>query len=587
MDATLTEEEQKALDKQELHNFKPDPGKEGEFTTAIWNVNGVGALMRKGALRSFLTRHSPDVIALSEIKISLKKLNRARAIHMLLRAFGYLHCYWHPMTTGHGGLHGTAIFCKTEPNQVIRGWAHEPEKTDGDGRVITAVFDTHTMVHTYTPCSTWPEKKLTAKWTRAKAKAKDQRRRTFDTRLRKHAEHMQRVTGKPLVLCGDLNVTAKDEDHDLKKPCIWTYPGHKTWERAGFHQRNHRLGLKDVYRHFVPQATAEDHTQWQSESDYIRGRGQRIDYVLASEELLGGDTKTSTGHTAPQITRISLDQRMQGSDHCPLFFTVKAGSQQQSEQGDQETNLPTAQETLEDDDMQEVKMPADKEEEVEHRQREPPPRLRDKGDTKRQYHTMTATPLTKSEFDALPSMAMHTQPDPNDMATFSQDEYPECLSNPHDHSFDTFADSAAPLFTSVDSADVTSTKTTAVARLMQCKAMTASVPTSWTQAGLGDKARLKTLWDTGASYTILSCEAYRRLRDTDGGPISTVTTRRRNTIVHAGKRRHRQTYGETPATPSFRNGQSQAPGMGDEGRTVRPHPGSRLLLEVGRCFPLY
>jgi hypothetical protein len=333
--------------------------------------------------------------------------------------------------------------------------------------------------------------------------------------------------------------------------------------------------------------TAEDHTQWQSESDYIRGRGQRIDYVLASEELLRGDTKTSTGHTAPQITGISLDQRMQGSDHCPLFFTVKAGSQQQSEQGDQETNLPIAQEALEDDDMQEVKMPADKEEEVEHRQREPPPRLRDKGDTKRQYHTMTATPLTKSEFDALPSMAMHTQPDPNDMATFSQDEYPECLSNPHDHSFDTFADSAAPLFTSVDSADVTSTKTTAVARLMQCKAMTASVPTSWTQAGLGDKARLKTLWDTGASYTILSYEAYRRLRDTDtryrlsrpGGVTPSFMLANGDIVKPMGKLQLHLRFG----TDRVKHRAWVMRGS----RTVRPHPGSRLLLEVGRCFPLY
>ena len=507
MNTTLTEEEQKTLKKQGIHNFKPNPGKEGEFTTAIWNVNGIGALVKKGALRRFLTRHNPDVIALSEIKISLKKLNRNRAIHLLLRAFGYLHCYWHPMTTGHGGLHGTALFCKTEPKQVIRGWAHDPEGSDGDGRVITAVFKTHVMIHTYTPCSTWPEKKMTEKWTRAKAKAKDRRRRTFDARLQRHTAYMKGKTRKPVILCGDMNVTAKKEDHDLRKPCIWTYPGHKPWEREDFHNRNRQLELVDVYRHFVPKATAEDHTQWQNESAYIRGHGQRIDYVLASNELLRESlTAPLTGQTAPHITRISLDQRMQGSDHCPLFFTMNTGSTLQSGEcspteipptqdehnGTTVTETPTSPDVAGTDSMN----PGDKR------------------DTKREHTTMSATPLTRSEFEALPSMAMHTEPDTGDIATYSHDEYPECLSNPHDHAFDTFADSTAPLFTSIDNSDVTSTKAATVASLMQCKAMTASVPTSWTQAGQGEEAKLKTLWDTGASYTILSYDAYRRLRDT-------------------------------------------------------------------------
>ena len=502
----LNEKEQKTAGAQQTLTPKPGtPRVDGELTTALWNVNGVGALVRKGALRRFLTKHNPDVIALGEIKISAKKLGRFHKLHTLLRTFGYAHCYWHPMTAGHGGLHGTAILCKVAPTEVIQGWAHEPGREDDEGRVITAVFDTHTMIHTYTPCSTWPEKKMTEKWTRAKAKAKDQRRRTFDVRLRKHTAHMRTRTKKPVVLCGDLNVTAKNEDHDLRKPCIWTYPGHKRWEREGFHQRNRQLGLTDVYRHFVPKATAEDHTQWQSESAYIRGHGQRIDYVLASKELLPGNPTSDPRHNAPQITQISLDQRMEGSDHCPMFFTVKANPTEHR-RDEKASDTPS--------DLG-VTASAEEATAEQPHHRETPPALKDKGDTKERNPALLAALMTKSEFDALPSMAMHTQPDADDMATYSQDDYPECLSNPHDHAFDKFADSTAPLFTSVDSADVTSTKAASVASLMQCKAMTASVPTSWTRAGKGEEAKLKTLWDTGASYTILSYAAYKRLMRLD------------------------------------------------------------------------
>ena len=168
-------------------------GPKGDFTIAAWNVNGIRRLLKGGHLRAFLLKHSPDVLCLGEIKISIKKLARLRGLHVLLRAFGYKYNYWHPMTAGHGGHHGVALLCKAKPLQVLCGWAHGPGVRDDEGRVITGVFESHTLVHTYTPCSTWPERKISPQ----ARQEKDDRRRDFDTEITNHITHVHERSRPP------------------------------------------------------------------------------------------------------------------------------------------------------------------------------------------------------------------------------------------------------------------------------------------------------------------------------------------------------------------------------------------------------
>ena len=126
--------------------------------------------------------------------------------------------------------------------------------------------------------------------------------------------------------------------------------------------------------------------------------------------------------------------------------------------------------------------------------------------------TLDTPVMTKPEFEALPSMSELQPPNINDLAQFDSNTYPACVSNAHEHAFDSWADSKEPLFTHVDYTDIKSTSASTIASLLQSRAKQTTVPVSNIDVGLQNEASLRTLWDTGASYTILSQKAYTRLK---------------------------------------------------------------------------
>ena len=210
-----------------------------------WNCNGIQSLVKKGHLRELLLKHRPTVLALSEIKISLKKLRKFRGLTLLLRACGYHFSYWHPQSRGHGGLHGTAIISRLKPTTVRCGWIHSREP-DLDGRVITAVYDGFTIVQTYVPCTTWPERKIPAE----KARQQNDRRRLFDVTLRRHLKAVRIEYKQPVFWTGDQNVAITPEDvwDGTTNPRRCEYPGSKPWEREACQQTLDAMGFVDAYR---------------------------------------------------------------------------------------------------------------------------------------------------------------------------------------------------------------------------------------------------------------------------------------------------------------------------------------------------
>ena len=281
------------------------------LTHAIWNVNGINNLHKTGHLRQFLLKYSPAVLALGEIKISYKKLLKNKKLHLLLAAFGYEYRHWHPCNLlNRQGLFGTALFFKQKPLRVLSGWAHCNDE-DEEGRLITSIFESHILIHTYSPCSSYPERKATMEQ-RAR---KDDKRRDFDILLTQHCKFLATNLDKPLILCGDLNVTPTDDDVNIPKQNLHTYAGHTPWERKLFHDRNEQLKLVDAYRHFNPTPSASDHTHWESGHLWSLSMGQRIDHILVSRALLEQPGST------PHIANVYTDQHQEGSDHFlrPLY----------------------------------------------------------------------------------------------------------------------------------------------------------------------------------------------------------------------------------------------------------------------------
>src|SRR6266404_7521261 len=75
-----------------------------------WNVNGIRATIRKGALQDFMAKHQPDVLCLQETKA---KQGEAET------EFPGYEEYWN--SADKPGYSGTAIFTKVKPLKVIDG----------------------------------------------------------------------------------------------------------------------------------------------------------------------------------------------------------------------------------------------------------------------------------------------------------------------------------------------------------------------------------------------------------------------------------------------------------------------------------
>ena len=68
--------------------------------------------------------------------------------------------------------------------------------------------------------------------------------------LTKHLQFLKQQFRIPVIHTGDLNVTATNDDTNLRRPFLEEYPGHKSWERNAFAQRNEEAGFVDVWTFF-------------------------------------------------------------------------------------------------------------------------------------------------------------------------------------------------------------------------------------------------------------------------------------------------------------------------------------------------
>ena len=171
------------------------------MTIFSWNVNGLRAVIKKGALQEFISRFDPDILCLQETK--------AKQGQAEVDLPGYFE-YWH--SAEKPGYSGTAIFSKIEPLQVVNGLpedivakhnltADEYGDPNAEGRVIAAEFDQFWVVTVYTP---------NAKDDLTRIPLRQQWDPAFLAYCQRLEEH------KPVIFCGDLNV-AHTED-DLARP---------------------------------------------------------------------------------------------------------------------------------------------------------------------------------------------------------------------------------------------------------------------------------------------------------------------------------------------------------------------------------
>ncbi|HTE58397.1 MAG TPA: exodeoxyribonuclease III [Verrucomicrobiae bacterium] len=262
-----------------------------------WNVNGIRAVVNKGAFQEFIKTHQPDILCLQETK--------AMQGQAVIELPDYEE-YWH--SAEKKGYSGTAIFTKHQPIAVINSLPEDIQKKYGlvadkygnpnsEGRVIAAEFEDFYIVTVYTP------------------NAKDDlsrvplRHKQWDPAFLAYCQQLEKK--KPVIFCGDLNVAHTPDDLARPKPNEGK-KGFTTEEREGF-QKFIDHGFVDTFRMFTE---GNGHYSWWSHWGNARANnvGWRIDYFLVSEGL------------KKKIKKAQIHADVMGSDHCPISITLQTSA---------------------------------------------------------------------------------------------------------------------------------------------------------------------------------------------------------------------------------------------------------------------
>ena len=244
-----------------------------------WNVNGLRACVQKGFLDIFKELDA-DMFCIQESKLQEGQIS--------LELEGY-HQYWNYAIKK--GYSGTAIFTRREPMSVAYGIGIEEH--DQEGRVITLEFAEFYLVTVYTPNSQSELARL-------------------DYRMQWEDAFLSYLKGleekKPIVFCGDLNVTHKEID--LKNPKTNRKNAGFTDEERGKFSTLLGQGFIDTYRYFYPDQ--EGIYSWWSYRFQARKKnaGWRIDYFCVSESL------------KEKLVDAKIHTEIMGSDHCPVELDI-------------------------------------------------------------------------------------------------------------------------------------------------------------------------------------------------------------------------------------------------------------------------
>ena len=245
---------------------------------ATWNVNGIRA--RGAQVVEWLAGERPDVVCLQELKATPDQVPPD-----LLGLENYWG-YWH----GSRAYSGVALLISKSAAPDRPSFTH-PE-FDHETRIVVAEVKGLTIASVYVPNG---------------GKEFAPKIRFLEALAQLAANHQ--ASGRPLVVCGDLNVAHREIDVHPKERKA-TAIGQLPEERALF-DRLLQQGLVDVGRILNP--VDEEYFTWWAPWRGMRQRniGWRLDYILASPAVAGNAV------TCPAFREVGT------SDHGPVIATFE------------------------------------------------------------------------------------------------------------------------------------------------------------------------------------------------------------------------------------------------------------------------
>jgi exodeoxyribonuclease III len=254
-----------------------------------WNVNGIRAIWKKGALQDLIQRESPDILLLQETKSTPDQLS-----YELINIPGYASYF--ESSSMRKGYSGVAIYTKTDsykPLKVMGTLGLSAEKfLDNEGRTLIAEYTDFYLMNCY-----WPNG------------GKSVDHYNYKLEYYKHTlKIMQKLEkSKPVIFAGDINATVSDLDlarpKENKDKLGCTKPER---DSLALFTKN----FIDTYR-FV-NGDKVQYTWWDMKTrSRDKNVGWRIDYFYVSQIL------------NTRILRAEILDDFMGSDHCPILLVLK------------------------------------------------------------------------------------------------------------------------------------------------------------------------------------------------------------------------------------------------------------------------
>lgn len=259
-----------------------------------WNVNGLRAVVRKGAFNSFIANYQPDILCLQETK--------AKQGQAEIDLPEYVE-HWNSAVRP--GYAGTAIFVKNGL-KVLNEYHNFERFADltvekdafgdpmSEGRILTLEFEKIYVVTVYVPNSKNELERLNL------------REHEWDPTLCEYLKRLEKE--KPVVVCGDFNAAHKEID--IARPKTNHHSaGFTDEERQGITNLI-GAGFVDSFRVLNPDAVRYT---WWSHWGHARENnvGWRIDYFFISKIL------------RQNLVSAEIYEDVMGSDHCPISIKLE------------------------------------------------------------------------------------------------------------------------------------------------------------------------------------------------------------------------------------------------------------------------
>lgn len=249
-----------------------------------WNVNGIRAVERKGALQALLTEHSPDLLLIQETKATPDKLSKE------LTADADYHQYYH--SAQKPGYSGSSIWVK-QCYANLQWSTGMPNYDDNEGRIARIDMADFSILCVYFPNG-------------GKSKDAWNDKLVFYDRFLDYVNSI-RAEGNNVIWAGDINCA--HEEIDIARPkenqkSIGFLPEERAWVTKVIEH-----GWIDVFRKQNPEKVI--YSWWSMVTKArLRNVGWRIDYFFVDTPLFA------------HVTKIEYLNDHMGSDHCPVVMEI-------------------------------------------------------------------------------------------------------------------------------------------------------------------------------------------------------------------------------------------------------------------------